>query len=324
MIKKLSYALLLLLGAAGTAGADTLTWRHAIVEPKSDAGIVMMAGKSDIAGKHGLNIEYVPVKGDALALKALIAGDVDSYEGSPGGAIIAASRGADIKLVGCYWPGLSYGIFSTNKIASIDQLKNGTFAISNPGSLPDLISRGILRKHNIAISGVRFASLGGDADRFRALSQGLVDAAAISTEFVPFAADHQAHLLFDAHQELPNFLRVCTYVSASKISQDRAAVVNFVAAQMDGVRFAIEHKQASIDLTVKTLNLKPSDPRPAYIYGQAIKLNLLDPTMNVPMDKLGWMKQLLIDTGNLSVPVDIANITDTSIRTEALSHRLIK
>ena len=72
------------------------------------------------------------------------------------------------------------------------------------------------------------------------------------------------------------------------------------------------------------MNLKPDDPRPAYIYGQAIELNLLDPTMNVPMDKLGWMKQLLIDTGNLSVPVDIANITDASIRTEALSHRLIK
>ncbi len=324
MIKKISSALFILLGAVGTAGAETVTWRHAIVEPKSDAGIVMMAGKSDIAGKHGLDIEYVPVKGDALALKALIAGDVDSYEGSPGGAIIAASRGANIKLVGCYWPGLSYGIFATNKIASIDQLKSGTFAISNPGSLPDLISRGILRKHGIALSGVRFASLGGDADRFRALSQGLVDAAAISTEFVPLAADHQIRLLLDAHQELPKFLRVCTYVSASKIAQDRAEGGNFVAAQMDGARFAMDHKQASIDLTVKTLNLKPNDPRPVYIYDQAIKLNLLDPTMNVPMEKLGWMKQLLIDTGNLSAPIDIANLVDTSIRTEALSHRLIK
>jgi NitT/TauT family transport system substrate-binding protein len=322
MIKNISYALLLLLGAAGGASAET--WRHAIVEPKSDSGIAMMAGKSDIAGKHGLNIEYVPVKGDALALKALIAGDVDSYEGSPGGAMIAASRGAAIKLVGCYWPGLSYGIFSTNKIVNVDQLKNGTFAISNPGSLPDLISRAILRKHNIALANVRFASLGGDADRFRALSQGLVDAAAISKEFVPFAADHQVHLLFDAHQELPNFLRWCTFVAASKIAQDRPAVVNFVAAQMDAVRYAMEHKQAAIDLTVKTLNLKPTDPRPAYIYDQAIKFNLLDPTMNVPTEKLGWMKQLLIDTGNLSAPVDIANITDTSIRTEALSHRLIK
>ncbi len=151
----------------------------------------------------------------------------------------------------------------------------------------------------------------------------MVDAAAISTEFVPFAADHQVHLLFDAHQELPNFLRWCTYVSASKIAQDRAEVVNFVAAQMDGARFAMEHKQASIDLTVKTLNLKPNDPRPVYIYDRAIKLNLLDPTMNVPMEKLGWMKQLLVDTGNLSAPLDIANLVDTSIRTEALSHRLI-
>ncbi len=93
---------------------------------------------------------------------------------------------------------------------------------------------------------------------------------------------------------------------------------------MDGVRFAMEHKQASIDLTVKTLNIKLNDPRPAYIYDQALKLNLLDPTMNVPMEKLGWMKQLLIDTGNLSAPVDIENFVDTSIRTEALSHRLIK
>ncbi len=232
MIRKISYALLLLLGAAGTADAETATWRHAIVEPKSDSGIAMMAGKSDIAGRHGLNIEYVPVKGDALALKALIAGDVDSYEGTPGGAIIAASRGANIKLVGCYWPGLSYGIFSTNKIATIDQLKNGTFAISNPRLVAGSdFARHFAQAQHPAF-GRAFCVARRRRDRFRALSQGLVDAAAdLRRNSCPLLRTHQVHLLFDAHQELPNFLRWCTYVSASKIAQDRAEVVSFVAAR---------------------------------------------------------------------------------------------
>jgi hypothetical protein len=75
-------------------------WRHAIVEEKGDAGIVLMAGQPEIASKHGLRVEYVQLKVDTLALKALLAGQVDSFEGSPGGAIIAASRGADLKILG--------------------------------------------------------------------------------------------------------------------------------------------------------------------------------------------------------------------------------
>ncbi len=52
--------------------------------------------------------------------------------------MIAASRGADIKLVGCYWPGLTYAIYSKAGINSPAELKGKTFAISAPGALPDL------------------------------------------------------------------------------------------------------------------------------------------------------------------------------------------
>src|SRR6476619_978460 len=98
--------------------AQPVPWRHGVLEAKSDAGFVFMPSKGGFAEKQGLKVEMMQFKGDALALKALIAGELDTYEGSPGGPMLAASNGADIKLLGCYWPLLTYGIFSKASIAS--------------------------------------------------------------------------------------------------------------------------------------------------------------------------------------------------------------
>src|SRR4051795_1141930 len=123
-----------------TAAAQQLkTWRHGVLEAKSDAGFVFMASKGGFAEKQGLKIEIMQFKSDALALRALLAGEIDSYEGSPGSPMIAASRGAEVKVLGCYWPILNYGIFSKASIASAKDLKGKSFAISSPGSLPDLL-----------------------------------------------------------------------------------------------------------------------------------------------------------------------------------------
>ena len=119
--------------------AQPVPWRHGVLEAKSDAGFVFMPSKGGFAEKQGLKVEMMQFKGDALALKALIAGELDTYEGSPGGPMLAASNGADIKLLGCYWPLLTYGIFSKASIASPQDLKGKVMAISSPGALPDLL-----------------------------------------------------------------------------------------------------------------------------------------------------------------------------------------
>ena len=59
-------------------------WRHGVVEAKSDAGFVFMAAEGGFGKKEGLDIKMVQFKGDAIALRALLAGDLDSYEGSHG------------------------------------------------------------------------------------------------------------------------------------------------------------------------------------------------------------------------------------------------
>ena len=79
---------------SGPALAQGKVWRHGIIEAKSDAGILYMASKRDFAQKLGLKLEFVPLKTDTIGLKAAIAGELDSFEGGPGGSIVAAARGA--------------------------------------------------------------------------------------------------------------------------------------------------------------------------------------------------------------------------------------
>src|SRR5215813_8617215 len=109
---RLSAMLATLAGLVGHASAQDLrTWRHGIIEAKSDAGILYMASKRDFAGKLGLKLDFVQLKTDVIALKALLAGELDSYEGGAGGAMAAAARGADVKIVGCNWLAAPHGIY---------------------------------------------------------------------------------------------------------------------------------------------------------------------------------------------------------------------
>src|SRR4029077_2033008 len=102
--------------------AQTKVWRHGIIETKSDAGILYMASKRDFAQKLGLKLEFVPLKSDTIGLKAALAGELDSFEGGPGGTIVAAARGADVKVIGCQWIVVPHGVFARKEISSLADL----------------------------------------------------------------------------------------------------------------------------------------------------------------------------------------------------------
>jgi NitT/TauT family transport system substrate-binding protein len=288
-----------------------------VVEAKSDSGIVFMPGEHDFAARQGLKFEFVQFKGDALAIKAFLAGELDSYEGNPGAAILAAGHGADVRLVGCYWPRLTYGIFAKSSVADIKDLAGQTFAISGPGSLPDLVTRAILEAHGMAPNAVRFAVLGSDADRFRALSQGLVQAAAFSTEFLPLAPAQGMRLLANAAEEVPNYIRFCSYVSGRSLHERRAQAAGFLAASMQGWAYALAHPDEAASLSRRLTGAKPDDPRAAALFEQVARYHAVDASAPVPMAQLEWMQALLVRTRNLSAPYDLSRLVDTSLRTEA-------
>ena len=312
-------SIVLLLTALGTPGSgqELKPWKHGVIEPKGDAGFMMMVGQHDFASRHSLNLEIVPLKNGATAHKALLAGELDSIESSPGATILAGAHGADIKILGCDWPGVPHGLMAKSTISKVEDLKGKTIAVAAPGSLPNLLINAILAQHKIAASEVRFANLGGDLDRFKAVLAGVADAGIVASEFMA-VAPKDVKMLVAGREALPNYVRLCLTMTGKTITGRRTDAINFLAAEIDALKFAVGHRDETIKLAQDTIHAKPDDPRPAYAFDDTVKQHAIDPSVALPLDKLNWMQNELVKAGNLKAPIDLMKITDVEIRAEAM------
>jgi len=318
-IPALGMALVLIAAFSGPASAQsTKPWRHGLIEPKSDAGILLMAAQRGFFKKMGLDVEIVPIKDDQVLTKATIAGDLDSFEGGPSGVLVAASRGADIKVIGCSWLIVPHGIFVHDDITSMDQLKGKIIAISSPGAFPDIYAKGALAHFNIPVDSVQFASLGSDLDRYKALVAHVVDAAVVSGEYVPIAAKEHIKMLVTAQEALPQFVRMCLHATGKNLAARPDDAAKFLAGEMLGLRYAVTHKDEAMKVTQEVTGVKPDDPRPSFIYDLAIKQNAIGTDVPIPMDKFEWLNNQLVTVGSLAKPMDLSKVLDPKPRDDAL------
>jgi NitT/TauT family transport system substrate-binding protein len=278
-----------------------------------------MADKGGFAKKLGLDLQFVQVKTDQIGLKALLAGELDSYEGGPGGAIAAASRGGDVKVVGCHWLTVPHGIFVHNDVASVGDLKGKTIAVSSPGTMPEMLARGALAKHGIPAAEVRFASLGGDLDRYKALLARVVEGAVVSAEYTPVAAKEGIKLLVPGREALPEFLRICLHATAKTITERPDDAARFLAAEMQALRYALGHKDETVRLAQELTGAKADDPRPGYIYDFAVQTQAVAPDLPLPIDRLQWLQDQMVANGNLAKGGDVTRLVDTGLRAKALA-----
>jgi NitT/TauT family transport system substrate-binding protein len=299
--------------------AQGKVWKHGIIEAKSDAGILYAASKRDFAEKLGLKLEFVPLKTDTIGLKAALAGELDSFEGGPGGSIVAASRGADVKIVGCNWVVVPHGLFVRSDIATMADLKGKSIASSAPGSFPELVAKAAFEKAGIPIGEIKLASMGSDTDRYKALVAAVVQGAIVSNEYMPFAAKDGVKELMSGAEAVPNFVRVCLHATGKTIASRSDDLAKFLAAEMEGLRYAMSHRDETIRLTHEITGSKPDDPRPAFVFDWAIKVKAVPPDLPIPMDKLDATQKALVSGGNISAPMDLAKAVDPAPREKALA-----
>ena len=298
------------------AAQELKVWKHGLIEPKGDGGISLMVGQRNFGAKHGLKIEIVTMKNGATAHKALLAGDLDSIESSPGAAILAGAHGADIKIIGCDWPGVPHGLMVRDAIKSVADLKGKTVAVAATGSLPNLLIGAILEKEQVAASEVRFANLGGDLERYKAVAAGVADAGIVAAEFMAVAPNN-VKMLVSGHQALPNYVRLCLTMTGKTITARRHEAEQFIAAEIDALHFAMSHRDETIKVTREAIHAKPDDPRPAFAYDETLKGGWVDPDVTLPLAKLEWMQQELVKAGNLKTPIDLKKITAPDVRDAA-------
>lgn len=302
---------------AGSATAQEKVWKHGLIKAKADAGIFEMITTRDFAKKQGLKIEISEFRNDQLALKALIAGELDSFEGGPQGVFSADSKGADAKIIGCHWVVVPHGIYAKDSIKTVADLKGKTIAVSAPNSMPDMLAREALAKYGVAEKDVKLAAVGGDSDRYKALVAGVVDAAVVSNEVEP-VAPKGIHLLVAGRDAVPNFLRVCIISSGKVLAARGDDAVHFLAAEMNALRFALSHKAEAVALTDQLVHTKPGDPRPAFVFDDAVAHHAVDPTLPLPGEKINWLQEQMVKAGQLNAPLPLTVVTAPEFREKAL------
>jgi NitT/TauT family transport system substrate-binding protein len=307
--------------AAAAHAQPARDWRHGVLEAKSDAGIIFMGARGGFAEKQGIRIEIAQLRDDPTLLKALLSGELESIEGSPGATILAGSHGADIKILGCYWPALPHGVFVREGIDKVADLKGKSIAIAGPSGVPDLVIRAMLKKYGVPVEDVSLANLGSDLERYKALVAGTAMATVVSMEYVPIAEKSHLKLLLAAREVMPDYVRLCVMSTGKTLAARRDDAVRFLATEMSGFAYALGHREESLALARATAHIAADDPRPAYIYDDVVKSRSVDPDMPMFRDKLDWLQKELVAMGNMNTPYDLSRILEPGIREQALARR---
>jgi NitT/TauT family transport system substrate-binding protein len=249
-------------------------------------------------------------------MKALVAGEIDSVDMGAAESIVAGVRGTGIKIVGCTWPGVPQVVLAKAEINSLADLKGKNVAISSPGSLPDLLFRGMLDAANVPFADVKLATQGADLDRYKSLLAGIVDAAVVSNEFEPVMPPN-IKVLAKGGSAVPKFLRLCIATNSKVLAERRDDLVKFVAAEMDAYKFAAANRDATIKLAHELTQAKPDDKRAEFITDQALREKQVDPTLAIPADRIEWMQDLFVKAGVIPKKVPVETLIDASVQADA-------
>lgn len=316
MLKPFAIALTFACGLCAAQAQQDKVWKHGILEAKSDSGFIGMVDKGGFAAKRGLKIEVLQIKAGATLMKALIAGEIDSVDMGAAEAIVAGVRGTGVKIVGCTWPGVPQVVLAKAEIKSLADLKGKNVAISSPGSLPDLLFRGMLDAANVPFSDVKLATQGADLDRYKSLVAGIVDAAVVSNEFEAVMPAN-IKVLAKGGTAVPKFLRLCLATNSKVLAERRDDLVRFVAAEMDAYKFAATHRDDTIKLAHELTQAKPDDKRAEFITDQAIRDKQIDPALPIPADRIDWMQELFVKAGVIPKTVPVATLIDPGVQADA-------
>ncbi len=308
--------LMIVVGAPSAPAQNLKVWRQAMIAPKADSGFFLMAAKRGFAEQEGLKIEVVDVKDDQVGMRALISGQVDSFDSATGG-VVAAARGADVKFVGCSWLAVPYVVLARAGITRMDGLKGKTIAASSPGTPPDIVARASLAAFRVPDQDIKYAAIGSDRDRYNALLGGIVDAAVVANEYTPLPSSKNLNLLAEARQVLPQWVRFCTLMNGQALGVRHEDAVKFLSAEIKAFRYAVAHRAETIKLTQEATDAAPDDPRPAYVFDEGVKPGVVAPDFPIPVDNLVWMRDKLADLGQIP-KTDIAKAIDAQLRVQAL------
>ena len=263
--------------------------------------------------KHGLDMQYILMPRNPLAVAALLAGEIDAAIVGPGHVVNAASSGADIIGVANLAQKLDYRLVARPEVKNKEDLRGKRIAISGPGSTSHLVTMLGLQSLNVDSTQARITLLtipGTEMNRRLAMETSGVDATALRGAVGDLYGNKGYIVLYNFKATgvtLPQSMLVTTRrIAAAKPQVIEAYLKTMIEAI--AVTFDPANKELVTRLLASNLRLSPADAEESY---QAV-INSYERVPYTNLEGMKRLQKLLIQINPKMGDVRVENVIDNS------------
>jgi NitT/TauT family transport system substrate-binding protein len=224
--------------------------------PILDSITPYVAVEAGIFKKYGLDVEMMEFRGDNVMTTAMIAGDLNlcSNIGATS-AMVSASKGAKLRLWVVPQPVTPYHLIARKDAGTtIQSLVGKTFAVSGIGAISYHIPRIIMERNGVDPEKLKYVVAGSNADRFKALISGKVDATVVSTiEAAKLSAYPDVIDLVTVAKVVPEIPFTFGMVREDFIQKEPETMYKLAKAMIEANRWIAGNKAGTVQIAAKII-----------------------------------------------------------------------
>jgi NitT/TauT family transport system substrate-binding protein len=205
--------------------------------------------------KYGNNVQLIFIQGASSAAAALVSGDAHVGMFSPQVVIETTLKGLDLTMFGRLGNNLDNRIYGRKGIKSIKEVKR--IAISRFGSNADFAARYLLQREGLRPDiDVALLQVGNQSNRIAAVETANADAAMLTPPMTLQARKLGMTLLIDASKLNIPYSSLFFVSRKPYIAKNRADLVNFTKAMIEGVHLYKANKEFAMKVLSKYMKVQ--------------------------------------------------------------------
>jgi ABC-type nitrate/sulfonate/bicarbonate transport system substrate-binding protein len=268
----------------------------------------------------GADVETVIVT-TTSGVQTIIAGRADIASQGSDEVILGAAEGAEMVAIGAPSTAMDYVLVANKNIGEVADLKGKTIGMSGPSGFDALLGRFALEDNGLdPTSDVKFVQIGGSPDRASALLTGQVDAATIfleDWEELSRQTDDLELILYMA-DIVPDFPASAYFGEASFWEENEEVALALACANLQANTWINESEDQYVEYVLQVVpGATEEAAREIYKSGQKVNMWPTDPSELFTIEGLGGLVDAMVETGDISEPVDPESIADVSYLQEA-------
>src|SRR6476661_11177332 len=191
--------------------------------------------------KYGFTAEVLLIPGTPRTIQALLAGDLDYVAAGAPASLRARAQGADVVVLSTLTNSSAQRVFvrPDSTLNNFKDLKGKVVGVTQYGSGGDTFLRGALRKSGIKESDVTILQMGGTPGVAEGLESGRIEVGVLGASGMLLVFRGRAKPLKGGSSKELGMRGVDAPLTTTerKLRTDRAAVIRFMQAYLETVRF---------------------------------------------------------------------------------------